>query len=191
MFVTLEGIDGAGKTTVVDALRDEFDDATFTREPTRSWLGEAVERAVSDENSEPLTDLFLFAADHADHLRRVIRPALEEDRLVVCDRYVDSRYAYQGATLSDRFDDALDWVRGVHEPWTVYPDLTLLLDVPVETALERKDAEDKYERADFLRDVAANYRRLADEEDRFVVVDASRDADAVAETCVEAVRERL
>jgi dTMP kinase len=191
MFVTVEGIDGAGKTTVVGALRDEFDDAAFTREPTGSWLGEAVERAVSEENSEPLSDLFLFAADHADHLRRVIRPALREGRLVVCDRYVDSRYAYQGATLSDRFDDAVAWVRGVHEPWTVYPDLTLLLDVPVETALERKDAEDKYERAGFLREVEANYRRLADENDRFVVVDASQDADTVAEACVEAVHERL
>ena len=191
MFVTVEGIDGAGKTTVVGALRDEFDDAAFTREPTGSWLGEAVERAVSEENSEPLSDLFLFAADHADHLHRVIRPALREGRLVVCDRYVDSRYAYQGATPSDRFDDAVAWVRGVHEPWTVYPDLTLLLDVPVETALERKDAEDKYERADFLREVEANYRRLADENDRFVVVDASQDADTVAEACVEAVYERL
>ena len=191
MFVTVEGIDGAGKTTVVGALRDELDDAAFTREPTGSWLGEAVERAVSEENSEPLSDLFLFAADHADHLRRVIRPALREGRLVVCDRYVDSRYAYQGATLSDRFDDAVAWVRGVHEPWTVYPDLTLLLDVPVETALERKDAEDKYERAGFLREVEANYRRLADENDRFVVVDASQDADTVAETCVEAVHELL
>lgn len=191
MFVTVEGIDGAGKTTVVGALRDELDDAAFTREPTGSWLGEAVERAVSEENSEPLSDLFLFAADHADHLHRVIRPALREGRLVVCDRYVDSRYAYQGATLSDRFDDAVAWVRGVHEPWTVYPDLTLLLDVPVETALERKDAEDKYERAGFLREVEANYRRLADENDRFVVVDASQDADTVAEACVEAVYERL
>jgi dTMP kinase len=191
MFVTLEGIDGAGKTTASEALRDEFEGAVFTREPTGSWLGEAVDRAVSDDDSEPLTDLFLFTADHADHLSRVIRPALEDDRLVVCDRYVDSRYAYQGATLSDRFDDALDWVRGVHEPWTVYPDLTLLLDVPVETALERKSAADKYERAEFLREVAENYRRLADEDDRFVVVDASRDAEEVAEACTEAVRNRL
>lgn len=191
MFVTVEGVDGAGKTTVIGVLRDEFDDAVFTREPTESWLGEAVDRAVSDENSEPLSDLFLFAADHADHLRRVIRPALKDDTLLFCDRYVDSRYAYQGATLSDRFDDAVDWVRSVHEPWTVYPDVTLLLDVPVETALERKDAEDKYEKESFLRDVAANYRRLADEHDRFVVIDASQDADSVAENCVEVVRERL
>jgi dTMP kinase len=191
MFVTVEGVDGAGKTTVVEEMRDEFDEATFTREPTGSWLGDAVERAVSDDGSEPLTDLFLFAADHADHLRRVVRPALEDDALLVCDRYVDSRYAYQGATLADRFDDAVGWVRGVHEPWTVYPDLTLLLNVPVGTALERKEADDKYERAGFLRKVAANYRRLAAEEDRFVTVDASRDAEAVAKNCVGEVRARL
>ncbi len=192
MFVTVEGIDGAGKTTVVEAMRDEFEEATFTREPTETWLGDAVERAVGDDDSEPLTDLFLFTADHADHLRRVVRPALEEDALLICDRYVDSRYAYQGATLSDRLDvdDALAWVREIHEPWTVYPDLTLLLDVPVETALSRKEAGDKYERAGFLRDVAENYRRLADE-DRFVVIDAARDAETVGEDCVNAVRSRL
>jgi len=193
MFVTVEGIDGAGKTTVVEAMRDEFGDATFTHEPTESWLGDAVERAVGDDDSEPLTDLFLFAADHADHLRRVVRPALKEDAFLVCDRYVDSRYAYQGATLADRLgvDDALAWVRDVHEPWTVYPDLTLLLDVPVETALARKEAGDKYERAEFLRDVAENYRRLAEKEERFVVIDASQDAGGVAEDCVETVRRRI
>jgi dTMP kinase len=191
MFVTLEGIDGAGKTTVVERMREEFKEAKFTREPTGSWLGDAVERAVTDEDSAPLTDLFLFAADHADHLDRVVRPALNEDGLLICDRYVDSRYAYQGATLSDRFDDALGWVRGIHEPWTVYPDLTLLLDVPAETALRRKDAGDKYERVEFLRDVAENYRRLAENEDRFVVVDASREPDAVAADCIDAVRRRL
>lgn len=193
MFVTVEGIDGAGKTTVVEAMRDEFDEATFTREPTESWLGDAVERAVGDDGSEPLTDLFLFAADHADHLGRVVRPALEDGALLICDRYVDSRYAYQGATLPESLDvdDALEWVRDVHEPWTVYPDLTLLLDVPVETALSRKEAGDKYERAEFLRDVAENYRRLANEEDRFVVVDASQDADDVARDCVETVRSRI
>ncbi|MCX2819451.1 dTMP kinase [Haladaptatus sp. F3-133] len=191
MFVTVEGIDGAGKTTAVEAMHEEFDGATFTREPTASWLGDAVERSVSDDDSEPLTDLFLFTADHADHLNRVVRPCLEDDELVICDRYVDSRYAYQGATLSDRFEDAVAWVRDVHEPWTVYPDLTLLLDVPVETALERTNRGDKYERAGFLRDVTANYRRLADEEERFVVVDASRDADAVAKTCTETVRSSM
>ena len=191
MLVTVEGIDGAGKSTVVEGMREELD-AVFTREPTGSWLGDAVRRSINDADSVPLADLFLFVADHADHVERVIEPALADGELVVCDRYIDSRYAYQGATLAERdkevFDNALEWVRGLHEGWTVVPDLTLLLDIPPEDAVERLDRETmKFERVEFLREVRENYMKLADEEDRFVVIDAASDADAVVERCVEEV----
>ena len=194
MLVTVEGIDGAGKSTVVERMKDEVD-AFFTREPTDSWLGDAVRRSINDDDSVPLADLFLFVADHADHVEHTIKPALSDDELVICDRYIDSRYAYQGATLAERdeeiFDDALGWVRGLHEGWTVVPDLTLLLDIPPEDAVERLDRETmKFERVEFLREVRENYMRLAEEEDRFVVVDATRDADAVVERCVEEVVSR-
>lgn len=196
MLVTVEGIDGAGKSTVVEGMRDEFGaEAVFTHEPTDSWLGEAVERSIQDDDSVPLADLFLFVADHADHIKRVVKPALADGELVICDRYVDSRYAYQGATLEEWdeevFDDALGWVRSVHEGWTVVPDLTLLLDLPPDEAVSRLEGERmKFEHTDFLRKVRENYLTLARNEDRFVVVDATRDADAVVETCVEAVRSR-
>ena len=193
MLVTVEGIDGAGKSTVVEGMRDELD-AVFTREPTGSWLGDAVRRSINDDDSVPLGDLFLFVADHADHVEHIIKPAVADDELIVCDRYIDSRYAYQGATLSDRdeeiFDDALEWVRGLHEGWTVVPDLTLLLDIQPEDAVERLDRETmKFERVEFLREVRENYMRLAEEE-RFVVIDATLDADAVVERCVEEVVSR-
>ena len=193
MLVTVEGIDGAGKSTVVEGMRDELD-AVFTREPTGSWLGDAVRRSINDDESVPLADFFLFVADHADHVEHTIKPALSDDELVVCDRYIDSRYAYQGATLSERdeevFDNALDWVRGLHEGWTVVPDLTLLLDIPPEEAVERLDRETmKFERVEFLREVRENYMKLAEEE-RFVVIDATSDADAVVERCIEEVVSR-
>lgn len=195
MLVTVEGIDGAGKSTVVEGLRDELD-AVFTQEPTESWLGDAVRRSINDDDSVPLTDLFLFVADHADHVENVIKPELADDELVVCDRYIDSRYAYQGATLAEReediFDDALEWVRSVHEGWTVVPDLTLLLDVPPEDAVERLDRETmKFERVDFLRKVRNNYLTLAESEDRFVVVDAAQDVDIIVDRCVKEIRSRL
>jgi dTMP kinase len=193
MLVTLEGIDGAGKSTVVERMRDGNDiDAVFTHEPTDSWLGDAVERSIHDDGSVPLADLFLFVADHADHIESVVKPALADGEVVVCDRYVDSRYAYQGAVLAERdedvFEDALGWVQEVHEGWTVVPDLTLLLDLPPDEAVKRLDGGTmKFERTDFLRKVRQKYLKLADDEERFVVVDATQGADEVVGRCVEEV----
>lgn len=191
MLITVEGVDGAGKSTVVEGLRNEFPDAVFTREPTSSWIGDDVERALHDDSTDPLADLFLFVADHADHLKRVVSPALNDDELVFCDRYVDSRCAYQGTTLGgdDRFgeESVVEWVRQIHEPWSVEPDLTLLLDLPVETAVGRVSGEAKYERAEFLESVAENFREMAERYDRFVVIDATQSAEKVVEDCTEAV----
>lgn len=197
MLVTVEGIDGAGKSTVVEQMRDDKDiDAVFTHEPTDSWLGDAVERSIQDGESVPLADLFLFVADHADHIERVVKPALDDGEVVVCDRYVDSRYAYQGAVLGDRdedvFEDALGWVRSLHEGWTVIPDLTLLLDLPPDESVRRLDGGSmKFERTDFLRKVRQNYLTLAEEEDRFVVVDATQGADEVVGRCIEEVESHI
>ncbi len=192
MFVTVEGIDGAGKSTLVSALEDRYPDAAFTREPTGSWLGDCVERSISDEDSSPFTDLFLFTADHSDHLERVVRPAVEAGDLLFCDRYVDSRIAYQGATLQGRVNRPMEYVRRIHEPWSITPDLTLLLDLPVEQALTRLDMRMKYENESQLRDVRENYRTLAEQEpERFRVVEAGASPQEVVEACVEAVEAEL
>jgi dTMP kinase len=188
MLVTLEGLDGSGKTTCVEALRERYPEATVTREPTGSWYGDAVRRSVADGDADPLAELFLYTADHAAHLASTVRPALERGEVVVSDRYSDSRYAYQGATLADRFEDAVGFVQSVHEPWTRPPDATVYLDVDPETAAERAGATDKFETADYLRDVQANYERLIDEEpDRFVRIDATQEPGTVKRQVVEAV----
>lgn len=190
MLVTLEGLDGSGKSTVRAALEDRFPDAVFTREPTTSWYGDTVRRSIGDEDADSLAELFLYTADHADHLSRVIRPALERGALVVSDRYADSRYAYQGATLEGMMADPLEYVRRVHEPFTIVPDRTIYLDVPPETAVERADATNKFERLEALTAVAANYERLLDAEpDRFVRVDATRSVEAVQADVVAAIEE--
>jgi dTMP kinase len=193
MLVTLEGLDGSGKTSAVAALREAFPGATFTREPTDSWYGEAVERSIGDDDADPLAELFLFTADHADHLARVVRPALADGSLVVSDRYADSRYAYQAATLAGydplAVDDPLDYVREVHAPFTRTPDRTLYLAVDPETAAERAGATNKLERVDYLRRVRDNYERLvAADPDRFVRIDASRPEGTVVADVVDAVR---
>ena len=193
MLVTLEGIDGSGKTTVAEALQDSLSPETvFTREPTESWYGEAVDRSIGDDDADPLAELFLYTADHADHLSRLIRPALREGRLVISDRYADSRYAYQGATLAGELTRPVEYVRGIHEPFTREPDLTLYLDVPPETGAERAGATNKFETAGYLGRVRENYEHLVDTDPaRFVRIDATRSPEAVvaaAERAIEAVR---
>ena len=195
MLVTLEGLDGSGKTTCIDALRDADavpGDATFTREPTHSWYGEAVRRSLADDDADALAELFLYTADHAAHLSDTIQPALERGEPVISDRYSDSRYAYQGATLADRFDDSLAFVRQLHQPWTRPPDATIYLDVDAETAAERTGKANKFERVEHLRHVRENYERLIDAEpERFVRVDATRPAEAVTAEVLEAVETLL
>jgi dTMP kinase len=191
MLVTLEGLDGSGKSTACAALRESDvlpPGTVFTREPTTTWYGEAVQRSIGDPEADPLAELFLYTADHAAHLAGTVEPALARGDLVVSDRYSDSRFAYQGASLADRFDDPVAFVQRLHEPWTRPPDATVYLDVDPETAAGRAGATNKVERVDHLRRVRENYEGLlAADPDRFVRVDATRPETDVVEAVLEAV----
>jgi dTMP kinase len=179
VLITLEGIDGTGKSTLVRSLESRLADLdpVLTREPTRSWTGEAVRRGIAEE-VDPIAEALLFAADHANHVATVVRPALEEGRLVISDRYSDSRYAYQSVVLRDRLPDPLGWLRALHDGWTVPPDQTFLLVLPVEKALGRvgrHERREHFEEAGTLELVQAAYLDLAEAEpDRFVLVDAAK-----------------
>ena len=191
MLVTLEGLDGSGKTSCWEMLRSGDvvpDGTTFTREPTDSWYGDAVERSIADDDADPLAELFLYTADHAAHLTDTVRPTLDAGGVVISDRYSDSRYAYQGATLDGVVPDPMEFVQRGHQPWTRPPDATIYLAVDPETAAERSGATNKFEAADYLADVRENYRRLIDaERERFVEIDATQSQEAVQ----RAVRDAL
>ncbi len=190
MLITLEGIDGGGKTTVLEALREALpaEGTVFTREPTDSWYGEAVYRSIADDGADSIAELFLYTADHADHLSRVVRPALEADKVVISDRYSDSRYAYQGATLDGVVDDPIEYVRSIHDPFTRPPDATLYFDLPAELGAERAGATNKFETATYLESVRANYERLIEAEPgRFHRIDATKQQAKVVESAVEIV----
>lgn len=191
MLVTLEGLDGSGKTTVWNRLTEAYDEGyTFTREPTRSWYGDAVRRSIETDGADPLAELFLFTADHADHLQRVIHPALDRGDLVVSDRYSDSRYAYQGAAIEGEVPDPVEFIQSVHRPFTRPPDLTIYFEVEPETAVDRSGATNKLEQLAFLEQVQATYEQLiAAEPDRFVRVNAEQPLDAVTEA-VESIIDR-
>lgn len=196
-LITIEGIDGSGKSTVLNLLKHKFDenaDIIFTREPTTEWIGEAVYRAIKSE-TDPLAELFLFIADHADHLSRTVRPALEDNKIVISDRYSDSRYAYQGATLDGIIDNALEWVLGLHTGWTIVPDLSILLDVRPEVAVTRVESrshQTKFEKVTFLEKVRANYLKLVEMyPERFLVVEAEQSLNIVENQVLRIIEKKL
>lgn len=194
-LITLEGIDGSGKSTILKRLHHHFrdnPDVVFTREPTNGWIGEAVYRAIESE-TDPLAELFLFIADHAHHLSTTIKPALDDNKMVISDRYSNSRYAYQGATLKGTVDRPLEWVMGLHKGWTVVPDLTILLDIDPATAIARvgnRNHQTKFEKIAFLEQVRSNYLDLVEmEPDRFLVVDAGLPIEEVEDIVLSAISE--
>jgi len=194
-FVTFEGIDGSGKTSVAGKtaarLRRRGMPVVLTTEPTRTWLGGAVKRSYREPVSS-FTEAFLFMADRATHTMR-IEELLRKGELVISDRYCDSTYAYQAARLKGMVKDPMNWLRRVSEPFIVEPDLTILLDIEPRSGLRRIAARKKkvhFENESFLRQVRRNYLTLARAK-RFVVLDASRSLDEVVEDSFDAVNSRL
>ena len=193
MLITLEGIDGSGKSTLHEALRELlFDlDPVFTREPGATWVGDSVRRAIA-EQIDPVTEATLFVADHAAHLAKVVRPSLAEGRLVISDRYSDSRYAYQSVTLQGIVPDPDGWLRDMHNGWTIIPDKTFLCVLPVDDALTRLKPDSQrehFEKRETLERVQNNYLAFArNEPERFVVVDSMLPPGTVAKFVADAIR---
>ncbi len=194
-FVTFEGIDGSGKTTVsrlvTESLRAKGHTVYLTSEPTKTWLGDAVRHACADDVGA-IAESFLFLADRAAHLTD-IRAHLEKGELVLCDRYADSTYAYQGARLEGLLKDPIRFLQRASESWVLRPDLTILLRIPAQLARKRIEGRPnliRFEDLAFLKKVAANYDRLARSR-RFVVLDGARSADAVTLDAISAIQRRL
>lgn len=193
LLVTLEGIDGSGKSSLHAALKDLLADLdpVFTREPGATWVGESVRRAIA-EQIDPVTEATLFVADHAAHLAKVVRPALAEGRLVISDRYSDSRFAYQSVTLQGIVPHPEQWLRAMHNGWTITPDKTFLCVLPVDDALTRLKPDSQrehFEKRDVLEKVQNNYLAYAKAEPRrFVVVDAMLAQETVARFVADAIR---
>ena len=202
-IITLEGPDGSGKTTAARHLaawlRERGPTVVLTQEPGGTPLGDEIRRIVlhmrgMSDDLDPRADALLYAAGRAQHVERVIRPALERGEWVVCARYLDSSLAYQGAGYGNDMAE----LRRLQDFATggLLPDLTLLLDVPVDVGLERTRRRAEWNRFEdtealaFFEQVRAAYLRLAaDERDRFRVIDGSGsvdEADAAIREAVEA-----
>jgi dTMP kinase len=201
-FITLEGPEGSGKSTaarhLAEWLRGRGVSTVLTHEPGGTPLGEEVRRIVlhmrgMSDDLDPRADALLYAAGRAQHVARVIRPALEGGDWVVCARFADSSLAYQGAGYGNDMAE----MRRLQEFATggLRPDLTLLIDVPVEVGLERTRRRAEWNRFEnteklaFFEQVRDAYLALAaDEPERFEIVDGSgsvEDADAAIRGAVE------
>jgi dTMP kinase len=203
-FLTIEGIEGVGKSTQVARLSQTLNERgiahVVTREPGGTPLAERVRDIVLNSRDEvlpPVAELLLMFAARAVHLSNLVEPNLRAGRWVVCDRFIDATYAYQGGgrQLSvDAIRPLETLVLGSRRP-----DLTVLLDAPVEQALQRARqrnagaAADRFEseRTEFFERVRAVYlQRAAAEPGRIVVVDAGRSADEVAARILEVLEAR-
>lgn len=192
LFITLEGGEGAGKSTslaFIEAwLRQAGKGVVVTREPGGTEAGERIREVLLHTRELAMsaeTELLLMFAARAEHLARVIRPALERGQVVLCDRFTDATYAYQGGGRGlpeARIAEMENWVQG-----NLRPDLTLLLDLPVEVGLGRANSRsepDRFERENlefFERVREAYLARAAREPARMRVVDAAQPPDAVAQ----------
>jgi dTMP kinase len=194
LFISLEGIDGSGKSTQAGLLVEALGEGTVAiREPGGTEAAERIRELLADPGVElePLAELMLFLAARADLTERVIRPALEAGRNVVADRFSDSSIAYQGAARGLGVGEVI----GLCETATdgLWPDLTLLLRLDPETGLGRAESDDRFEQEGLglQRAVAEAYEEIAViASDRVEVIDATGSVEEVHARVMEAVRAR-
>ncbi len=208
LFITFEGIEGCGKTTQIGLLafylRKESRSFLLTREPGGTAIGEKIRGILLSSSGgagmDPVAELFLYAAARVQHFRQLIQPALSRGEIVVCDRYADATLAYQG---SGRGIDQ-GWIEEIHARSVdnIKPDLTFLLDLPVEEGLKRAwkrmeshpVKEDRFEKeaVDFHERVRHGYLALARRDpQRILVLDGRQDEQTLHAEIVSRLSERL
>ena len=204
MFITLEGPEGSGKTTAVEAAVKKLQKMGYeivrTREPGGTPIAEQIRNVILDKENTAMdgrTEALLYAASRRQHLVEKVWPALKEGKIVICDRYLDSSLAYQGGARGLGIDEILNINLFATE--NTWPDLTLLFDIKPEIGLARISANANrevnrldLEKLDFHNKVRDSFLQLAKRwPERFVIIDASLDRETVAKNTMEAILSRL
>ena len=204
MFITLEGPEGSGKTTAVNAAVRELEKLGYsivrTREPGGTPIAEQIRNVILDKANtamDPRTEALLYAASRRQHLVEKVWPAVKEGKIVICDRYLDSSLAYQGGARGLGIDNILNINMFATEG--TFPDLTLLFDIEPEIGLARIAANATrevnrldLEKLEFHKSVRNTFLDLAKRyPDRFVVIDASKSQEEVAKATLDTILARL
>ena len=204
MFITLEGPEGSGKTTAVEAAVKALEAKGYqivrTREPGGTPIAEQIRNVILDKENtkmDPRTEALLYAASRRQHLVEKVWPALKEGKIVICDRYLDSSLAYQGGARGLGVDNILNVNLFATE--NTFPDLTLLFDITPEEGLKRIAANASrevnrldLEKLEFHHKVRNTFLDLAKRyPERFVIIDASKSREEVARATLDAIMSRL
>ena len=204
MFITLEGPEGSGKTTAVEAAVKELEARGYqivrTREPGGTPIAEQIRNVILDKENtkmDPRTEALLYAASRRQHLVEKVWPALKEGKIVICDRYLDSSLAYQGGARGLGIDNILNVNMFATE--NTFPDLTLLFDITPEEGLKRIAANASrevnrldLEKLEFHHKVRNTFLDLAKRyPERYVIIDASKSREEVAKATLDAILARL
>lgn len=193
-FITLEGLDGCGKTTVqrelCERLRQRFIMPMAAFEPTQFITGNWVRGAMEFKHVPEETIFFALLADRAYNNANRIRPALENGRVVLCDRYADSTRAYQYDVFGDNRVER-EFVEKAITRTEIVPDLTLYLNVTPETAMERNGGSGRYEDSETLEEVYDRYDELWEQYDRIQFVDAEQSIEEVVDKCEMCIEDEL
>jgi len=186
-FITFEGIDGSGKSTVsklvYEKLKNDGYNVVLTFEPTDSMIGKYVQKCIKT-NTDPYITAFTFIADRIQHCDR-IKKWLEQDKIVLCDRYAESTYAYQGAQLEKELKDPIKWLKELSKNRILIPDRTYFFEIKPEISLERIKNRDElipFEKINFLEKVHNNYKSLTKDR-RFLYLDATKKIERLVDIC--------
>lgn len=174
-LVCIEGLDRSGKTTLFNKLKEELpeNEWVFTQEPSDRKYGQVAGEFLSDNDEPSPADFYLFLADRYDHCENVIKPALEEGKNVLCDRYHMSTYAYQSRVLDEQLDviDPFDYIEEMTGHFVIEPDLTLYVDISVDESISRMEDEvEKYENRDRLEEAKRVYNWMIREQDNVEIL---------------------
>ena len=187
-FITFEGIDGSGKSTVIkivyERLKKKGFDVVLTFEPTDTWIGKQVQSCI-ETNTDPFVTAFTFIADRIDHCKR-IQKWLDSGRIVLCDRYAESTYAYQGAQMENLIDEPIKWLKNLSKDRIIRPDRIFLFLIDPKDALARIQNRKNlipFEKIKFLEKVHINYLKLAKGK-QFFKIDASKKINEIVEMCI-------
>ncbi len=207
MFIVIEGIEGSGKSSLIKFLKEKLSEKKkqwfITREPGGSKLGEKIRPlllSLKEEKLSPKAELLLFLADRAEHVEKIIKPALKRNEIVLCDRYIYSTMAYQGYARG--LDLNFLATCNAFATSNLIPDLTILLDLDVEIGLERakgrniaqKNDEGKFEaeEKDFHEKVRQGFlSMLAEKKEKVLIVDASQSIESIQQKVWAYLEEKI